>query len=103
MAVRTPPRQGGGLDLLSVTPERFRRTLWRTFLRHGITADLDTAVHAAMTVFGPVLEAMDAEILRLREAVTGMESPARPGRSAAGGRGRPVAAQARQVSGAPPL
>ena len=53
-------------DLLAVTPERFRRALWRSFLRYGISADLDTAVRAAMNVLGPVLEARDAEITRLR-------------------------------------
>jgi hypothetical protein len=53
-------------DLLTVTPDRFRRALWRSFLRYGVSADLDTAVRAAMNVIGPVLEARDAEITRLR-------------------------------------
>lgn len=71
-------------DLLAVTPEWFRRALWRSFLRYGVAGDLDTAVHAAMAVLGPVLEARDAEITRLREGITRVKrrSPARP-RSAA--------------------
>ena len=53
----------------AVTPARVRRALWRSFLRYGVAADIDTAVHAAMNVIGPVLEAKDAEITRLRDAV----------------------------------
>lgn len=56
------------LDLLAVTPERFRRALWHSFLRYGVAGDLETAVHAAMNVIAPVLAARDAEITRLREA-----------------------------------
>lgn len=52
----------------ATTPERVRRALWRSFLRYGVAADVDTAVHAAMNVVGPVLEAKDAEIRRLRDA-----------------------------------
>ena len=79
-------------DLLVLTPERFRRALWRSFLRYGVGGDLDTAVHAAMTVIGPVLEARDAEITRLREAVTRVPRAA-PARQPQ--RGRPRAAPAR--------
>lgn len=71
-------------DLLTLTPERFRRALWRSFLRCGVTGDLDTAVHAAMVVVGPVLEARDSEISRLRAAASGTTPPAaRPGVAAA--------------------
>ena len=52
----------------AITPERVRRALWRSFLRYGVAADIDSAVHAAMNVISPVLEAKDAEIRRLREA-----------------------------------
>lgn len=48
--------------------DRIRRALWRSFLRYGVAADIDIAVHAAMNVVGPVLDAKDAEITRLREA-----------------------------------
>jgi hypothetical protein len=65
-------------DLLALTPERFRRALWRSFLRCGVTGDLDTAVHAAMIVAGPVIEARDTEIRRLRMAAAGAGPPARP-------------------------
>jgi len=53
-------------DLLTVTAERLRRALGRSFLRYGISGDLETAVHAAMNVIEPVLDARDTEILRLR-------------------------------------
>jgi hypothetical protein len=53
-------------DLLAVTGERLRRTLARSFLRYGIPGDPETAVHAAMNVVEPVLQARDTEILRLR-------------------------------------
>jgi hypothetical protein len=69
---------GNGMDMLAVTPERFRRALRRSFLRHGITAELDTAVHAAMNVFGPVLEARDAEITRLNQTLARVKPRARP-------------------------
>ena len=53
-------------DLLAVTAQRLRRALARSFLRYGIPGDLETAVHAAMNVIEPVLDARDTEILRLR-------------------------------------
>jgi hypothetical protein len=80
------------LDLLAVTPERFRRALWHSFLRYGVAGDLETAVHAAMNVIAPVLAARDAEITRLREAITGVESS----RSADHGGRRPGAAAHRR-------
>jgi hypothetical protein len=64
-------------DLLEVTPERFRRALWHSFLRYGVSGDLNAAVHAAMNVLGPVLAARDAEIAALREAATGAQRPPR--------------------------
>ena len=70
--------QGGGAkprkeppDLLTVTAERLRRALGRSFLRYGISGDLETAVHAAMNVIEPVLDARDTEILRLRGLMGG--------------------------------
>ena len=62
---REPP------DLLTVTAERLRRALGRSFLRYGISGDVDTAVHAAMNVVEPVLDARDTEILRLRRLMGG--------------------------------
>ena len=53
-------------DLLSVTAQRLRRALARSFLRYGVPGDLETAVHAAMNVVEPVLQARDTEIVRLR-------------------------------------
>jgi hypothetical protein len=58
-------------DLLTVTAERLRRALGRSFLRYGIASDLETAVHAAMNVVEPVLDARDSEILRLRRLMGG--------------------------------
>ena len=58
-------------DLLTVTAERLRRALGRSFLRHGISGDLETTVHAAMNVIEPVLDARDTEILRLRRLMGG--------------------------------
>jgi hypothetical protein len=58
-------------DLLTVTAERLRRALGRSFLRYGIASDLETAVHAAMNVIEPVLDARDTEILRLRRMMAG--------------------------------
>jgi hypothetical protein len=52
-------------DLLAVTAERLRHALWRSFLRYGIPGDLASAVHAAMNVIEPVLQARDTEIERL--------------------------------------
>jgi len=63
-------------DLLTVTAERLRRALGRSFLRYGIPGDPETAVHAAMNVFEPVLDARDTEILRLRRLM-GSKLPGR--------------------------
>jgi hypothetical protein len=57
-------------DLLAVTAQRLRRAMARSFLRHGIPGDLEAAVHAAMNVVEPVLQARDTEILRLRRLMT---------------------------------
>jgi hypothetical protein len=65
--------------------------LWRSFLRYGIAADIETAVHAAMNVIGPVLDAKDFEITRLRDAA----ARARPGARA---RGRPARMKDRAVA-----
>jgi len=53
-------------DLLGVTAQRLRRALVRSFLRYGVPGDPEVAVHAAMNVVEPVLQARDTEILRLR-------------------------------------
>ena len=58
-------------DLLTVTAERLRRALGRSFLRYGVSGDVETAVHAAMNVVEPVLDARDSEILRLRRLMGG--------------------------------
>jgi hypothetical protein len=63
-------------DLLSVTAQRLRRALARSFLRYGVLGDLETAVHAAMNVVEPVLQARDTEILRLRR-LTSAKRPSR--------------------------
>jgi hypothetical protein len=52
-------------DLLAVTAEWLRRALRRSFLRYNVAGDLDAAVHAAMNVIEPVLEARDTELARL--------------------------------------
>jgi len=59
------------VDMLAVTGERLRRALGRSFLRYGIPGDPETAVHAAMNVIEPVLDARDTEILRLRRLLGG--------------------------------
>jgi hypothetical protein len=53
-------------DLLAVTAQRLRLALARSFLRYGVPGDREVAVHAAMNVIEPVLQARDTEILRLR-------------------------------------
>jgi hypothetical protein len=58
-------------DLLTVTAERLRRALGRSFLRYGVPGDPEIAVHAAMNVIEPVLDARDTEILRLRRLMGG--------------------------------
>lgn len=58
------------MDLLDVTTERLRHALARSFLRYSIPGDLDAAIHAAMNVIEPVLEARDRELLRLRMLIT---------------------------------
>jgi hypothetical protein len=63
-------------DLLAVTGERLRRALARSFLRYGVPGDPETAVHAAMNVVEPVLQARDTEILRLRR-LTSAKRPSR--------------------------
>ena len=67
---KTGPHKEPG-DLLAVTAERLRRALGRSFLRYGVAGDLETAVHAAMNVIEPVLDARDTEILRLRRLMGG--------------------------------
>jgi hypothetical protein len=69
----SPMTGGSAMDLLTVTPERIARALWRSFLRYGITEQLDAAVHTAMNVIGPVLEAKDAEIMRLNQTLRRMK------------------------------
>lgn len=66
-------------DLLEVTSERFRRALRRSFLRYGLTGELDIAVHAAMIVLAPLLDARDTEILRLRQALARARTRTRAG------------------------
>ena len=65
-----------GPDLLAVTAERLRRALGRSFLRYGVPGDPEVAVHAAMNVVEPVLDARDTEILRLRRLM-GTKLPGR--------------------------
>jgi hypothetical protein len=57
-------------ELLAVTPEWLRRALTRSFLRYNVSGDLESAVHAAMNVVEPVLEARDIEITRLRDFIS---------------------------------
>jgi hypothetical protein len=57
--------------LLTVTAERLRRALGRSFLRYGVPGDPEIAVHAAMNVIEPVLDARDTEIVRLRRLMGG--------------------------------
>ncbi len=70
---QTRPQKPGKepADLLTVTAERLRRALGRSFLRYGIPGDPEAAVHAAMNVIEPVLDARDTEILRLRRLMGG--------------------------------
>jgi hypothetical protein len=63
-------------DLLTVTTQRLRRALARSFLRYGVPGDPEVAVHAAMNVIEPVLQARDTEIVRLRRLMPAK----RPGR-----------------------
>jgi hypothetical protein len=63
-------------DLLTVTAQRLRRALARSFLRYGVPGDPEVAVHAAMNVIEPVLQARDTEIVRLRRLMPAK----RPGR-----------------------
>jgi hypothetical protein len=62
--------------VVTVTAERLRRALARSFLRYGVPGDPDAAVHAAMNVIEPVLDARDSEILRLRRLM-GTKLPGR--------------------------
>ena len=68
---RSPGPHKDPADLLTVTAERLRRALGRSFLRYGLAGDLEAAVHAAMNVIEPVIEARDTEILRLRRLMAG--------------------------------
>jgi hypothetical protein len=70
IAGKASPHLDAG-ELLAVTAERLRRSLARSFLRYGMATDLEAAVHAAMNVVEPVLEARDTEILRLRLLMAG--------------------------------
>jgi hypothetical protein len=63
-------RRKDSADLLAVTAEWLRRALRRSFLRYNVTGDLDAAVHAAMNVIEPVLEARDTELARLGRLAT---------------------------------
>lgn len=93
----TPMTGRNAMDLLAITPERIRRALWRSFLRHGVPGELDVAVHAAMNVVAPVLAARDAEITRLHETLGRVEPPTRPraGSARAQPAARPRASSAR--------
>ena len=51
-------------DLLTVTAERLRRALGRSFLRYGIPGDPDAAVHAAMNVTVHAAETTTQRLLR---------------------------------------
>jgi hypothetical protein len=66
-------------DLLAVTAQRLRRALARSFLRYGVPGDPETAVHAAMNVIEPVLQARDTEILRLRRLMPAKRPGRQPG------------------------
>jgi hypothetical protein len=70
-ATGKPAPHKDAAELLAVTAERLRRSLARSFLRYGIPGDLEAAVHAAMNVVEPVLEARDGEIVRLRGLMAG--------------------------------
>ncbi|HEV2451131.1 MAG TPA: hypothetical protein VGS62_04315 [Streptosporangiaceae bacterium] len=83
MSLTAGPREEAmdlfALDLLTVSIERMRRALWRSFLRYGVPGDLDCAVHAAINVIEPVMAARDTEIRRLRKLIaakTASRSPA---------------------------
>jgi hypothetical protein len=67
-SVKTPARKDT-TELLAVSAEWLRRALCRSFLRYNVAGDLEIAVHAAMNVIEPVLEARDIEITRLRELI----------------------------------
>jgi hypothetical protein len=67
--VKTAPRKDTS-ELLLVTTEWLRRALVRSFLRYNAAGDLESAVHAAMNVIEPVLQARDTEIVRLRDLIS---------------------------------
>jgi hypothetical protein len=67
-------------ELLLVTTEWLRRALARSFLRYNVAGDLDSAVHAAMNVIEPVLQARDTEIVRLRDLIS-VKAPSRQARA----------------------
>jgi hypothetical protein len=67
--VKTAPRKDNS-ELLLVTTEWLRRALVRSFLRYNVAGDLESAIHAAMNVIEPVLEARDTEIVRLRDLIS---------------------------------
>jgi hypothetical protein len=68
-AAKTPARKET-TELLAVTAEWLRRALCRSFLRYNVAGDLESAVHAAMNVIQPVLQARDTEITRLRDLIS---------------------------------
>lgn len=67
--VKSPARKDT-TQLLTVTAESLRRALCRSFLRYNVAGDLESAVHAAMNVIEPVLQARDSEITRLRDLIS---------------------------------
>ena len=73
--VKAPVRKDT-TELLAVTAEWLRRALCRSFLRYNIAGDLESAVHAAMNVIEPVLQARDSEITRLRDLIS-VKTPGR--------------------------
>jgi hypothetical protein len=66
---KTAPRKESS-ELLLVTTEWLRRALARSFLRYNVAGDLESALHAAMNVIEPVLQARDTEIIRLRDLIS---------------------------------
>ena len=76
IATRKTPARKDTTELLAVTAEWLRRALNRSFLRYNIAGDLESAVHAAMNVIEPVLQARDSEITRLRDLIS-VKTPGR--------------------------
>ena len=76
MPVTSTDKQTGADPFLTATPGDVERGIVRELLKRGFAEDDPELISAVMTVTGPVLEAKDDEITRLRRVLKSAGSAA---------------------------